>query len=87
MVNGSGNRASHRAKKKEIRATLWPALWIPGNELYPPPPEYSDLELCRLFHCLPDELDRQDPYRMGLFVYMMQIENEIQEEKKGFKKA
>ena len=59
-----------------------PALWLPGNPKTHPPNEYGELNLCRLFHCLPDELARQDAYKMALFIEMMNIEAEVQGTKK-----
>jgi len=48
------------------------------------PDEYIDYILCKKFHCLPSELDKQDNYIMNVFLDI--IETEIKEENKQYKK-
>ena len=63
-----------------------PALWLPGNPKAQPPEEWGELQLCRLFHCLPDELDRQDSHKIAVFAEMLNIEDEVKRARKPGKK-
>ena len=45
------------------------------------PFEYQELLLCREFHCLPDELAKQDSNKMELFLDMINIERQFQDKR------
>lgn len=43
------------------------------------PFELIEMQLCREFHCLPDELERQDFAKMELFIEMMNLESQYRD--------
>jgi len=45
------------------------------------PFEYSVLQLCREFHCLPEQIKNQPKETMDLILEMMYIENQFQNRK------
>lgn len=54
---GAGGVGIGADRPKKLRNATLTALWTSG----PPPPEYTDLVLCRdVFHCTPSELAAQD---------------------------
>ncbi len=53
------------------------ALWTGKSQLAPP--EYTDLVLCRLYHCTPAELDEQDNERVMIHLALYNAEQKIAE--------
>jgi len=41
-----------------------------------PPPEWTEYRLCRLLHCLPEDLDRMDEDTLRRFVAFANLEAE-----------
>lgn len=57
------------------------ALWTGSGQ---PPPGYLDLVLCRdVYHCTPEELDRQDDRRIQEHLELMAAEAQVREMKSG----
>jgi hypothetical protein len=55
-------------------------LWTGGD----PPPEYLELVLCRdVYHCLPDELDRQDYGRILRHLVCLDAEGIVAKRRQG----
>jgi len=51
---------------------------IAGQSVDYPPDEYIDYLLCKTFHYLPSQLDREDDYVLQIFLKIMALENEEQ---------
>jgi hypothetical protein len=43
------------------------------------PDEYIDYVLCEKFGCLPSELDKEDDYKLEVFLQIMGFENQERE--------
>lgn len=41
-----------------------------------PPPEWTEYRLCRLLHCLPEDLDRMEERTLRLFIEFAGLEGE-----------
>lgn len=50
---------------------------------WPIPEEINDYLLCQLFHCLPDELDRQDSIRISKHAFIDAEVQKIRAKKEG----
>lgn len=60
------------------------AIFEVGDTTWPVPPEIDDYLLCaELYHCLPDELDRQDARRVSIHAFIHSEIRKIQAKKEG----
>lgn len=60
------------------------AIFEVGDVTWPVPEEIDDYLLCtELYHCLPDELDRQDARRVSIHVFIHAEIKKIRARKEG----
>ena len=67
-------------KKAALKERLMKVLWTGSGEV---PWEYVELQLCRdIYHCLPSQLAREDYDTIQIHLFLMGVENEVEEFKK-----